>query len=82
MVDPINVSPSGGPPYQGRFEVSSEFKQFWHHLFKNAEISEKQMQQMTDQFIKMVWDQMSRVLKWALEQQKERDKNEKEERGG
>lgn len=69
---------SEGPHYTPQYQVSPQFKKFWHHLFHGADISDKQLSQMTDQFIKRVWDQMSQVLNWALKQQKERDRKEKE----
>lgn len=82
MVDPSSGLPSKVPEYKGQFQVSPEFKKFWHSLFKGQDLSEKQMSQMTDQFIKMTWAQMSQVLNWALKEQKKRDQEEKQERGG
>lgn len=68
---------SGGMPYKPQFKVSPEFRKMWTSLFKGVELSDLQIHQMTDQFVKSVSDQMNSVLNWAIQQQKERDEKEK-----
>lgn len=76
-----DVSPTGGPGdipgYKPQYRVSPAFRKFWEKLFKGADLSDKQVQQMTDQFVKQVSDQMNQVLNWALKEQKKRDEEEK-----
>ncbi len=75
--DPSPTDPSEGAPYKSQFHVSPQFKKFWETLFHHTELTDKQVSQMTDQFIRQVWDNMSQVLNWALQQQKKRDEDEK-----
>lgn len=79
-----DVSPTGSsgnlpdiPGYKAQYRVSPAFRKFWEKLFHGADISDKQVQQMTDQFVKQVSDQMNQVLNWALKEQKKRDEEEK-----
>jgi hypothetical protein len=77
-----NVPPGGGsgvPPYRPEFRVSPQFRKFWEQLFRNAPLTNEQVSQMTDQFVKMTWNQMNQVLQWALQQEKERHRREREE---
>lgn len=74
--------PSGGTPYKAEYKVSPTFRHFWETLFKNNQLTDKEVSQLTDQFVKNVWSQMSEVLNWALKQQKERNQKQKEEQGG
>ncbi len=67
-----------GPAYKSQYAVSPEFRQFWEKLFKGQALTDKQVSQMTDQFVKNVWSQMSQVLNWALEQQKKRDQDQQQ----
>ena len=79
------VSSPGGapegiqPPYKSQYAVSPEFRKFWESLFKGAALTDKQVSQMTDQFVKNVWSQMSQVLNWALEQQKKRNQEDQQQ---
>ncbi|MBX7066354.1 MAG: hypothetical protein K1X28_03905 [Parachlamydiales bacterium] len=75
------VSPtgSGGPAYKPQYRVSPEFRKFWEKLFHGAELSDLQIHQMTDQFVKKVSDDMNQVLAWALKEQKKREKRDKGE---
>jgi len=78
------VSSSGGLeglPYKPQYTVSPEFRKFWEKLFHGAQLSDKEVSQMTDQFTKNVWNQMNTTLQWALAQQKKRDQKEKTEGG-
>ncbi len=73
------VSPtddSGSLPYKPQYRVSPEFRKFWEKLFKGTELSDKEVQQMTDQFVKKVSDDMNHTLNWAIQQQKKRDQEE------
>lgn len=73
------ISPTGsdGPHYKPQYAVTPEFRQFWEHLFHGTQLTDKQVSQLTDQFVKNVWNQMNQVLSWALKQQKKRHQEER-----
>ncbi len=84
MSDVSSTGNSGGlpdiPHYHAQYKVSPEFRKYWEKLFPRAVLSDKQIQQMTDQFVKQVSDDMNRVLNWALKEQKKRERErEKDE---
>lgn len=79
MSDVSPTDQSGGIPYKPQYQVSPEFRKFWQRLFHGAELSDKEIHQLTDQFVKSISDQMNQVLNWALQQQKKRDQDEKEQ---
>lgn len=81
MADTSPVDPAGGN-YKPQFKASPEFRKFWQHLFQNTELTDRQVSQMTDQFVRNVWNQMNSVLQWALEEQKKRHQQEKEDQAG
>ena len=72
---------SGGAPYKPQYQVSPQFRKFWERLFHGAELTDKEVHQLTDQFVKSVSDNMNQVLNWALKQQKEREEDRKEQEG-
>lgn len=78
-----NVTPpdsnQGGIPYKPQYEVSPEFRKFWEKLFHGAQLTDTQVHQLTDQFVQTVADNMNQVLNWALQQQKQREEDEKEQ---
>ena len=73
---------SGSINYQPQYQVSPEFRKFWETLFKGADLSDKQVHQLTDQFVESVSDSMNQVLNWAIAQQKQRDQDEQEQDQG
>ena len=76
-----DVSPpdgSGSGYYKPQYVVSSQFRHFWEKMFHGVDLSDKEVSQMTDQFVKNVCGEMNKVLQWALQQQKERHQDEKE----
>ena len=75
-------SPSGGAPYKGEYQISPEMRKFWEKLFPGTDLSNKEVGQMTDQFVRNVWNQMNSVLQWALQQQKDRNQQAKGDGGG
>lgn len=72
----------GIPKYQAQYTVSPEFKKFWETLFHNYPLTDKELSQMTDQFIKQVWDQMNTVLQHYLQTMKELEQKRKEDDQG
>jgi len=80
-----DVSPTGAPggmPYKPQYQISSGARHFWEKLFHGQPLSDKEVSQMNDQFIKSVWNNMNQVLKWALAQQKKRDREQRQQRNG
>ena len=73
MSSSSGVPPDSGGipgPYKSQYIVSPQFRQFWEKLFHGVQLSDKEVSQLTDQFVKNVWNQMNQVLQWTLEQQK------------
>ncbi len=73
-------------PLTGKVHYShsamAQIKKFWQALFPDYELTDLQAQKMNDAFFKFVGDQMNGLMNWALAQQKKRDQEEKQERGG
>ena len=72
----------GLPKYYAQYKVSPEFRKFWETLFKNYPLTDEQLSQMTDQFVKMVWDQMNTVLQHYMQTMKDLEQKRKEEDQG
>lgn len=81
MVEPAKPTDPKTPGYHAQYTVSKEFKQFWEHLFHQP-LSNDDLQKMTDQFVKSVWDNMNRVLKHALDAMKKLEEERKKEEAG
>lgn len=65
------------PPYKAQYSMTSEDKKWVKHLFHDK-ITDKQVQQFWDGYIKNMSDQMNHVLDNALKEQKKRDQEDKE----
>lgn len=80
------VDTSSGVPTTGQLHYDQKtiamIKKEWQPLFPDYELTDYQAQQMNDAFLKNVGDSINSVMQWALKQQKERDQQEKEDRGG
>ncbi len=81
MSDVSPTDPSGGVPYKPQYQVSPEFRKFWERLFHGTELTDTEVHQLTDQFVKNISDNMNQVLNWALKEQKKREQDRKEEEG-
>lgn len=79
MSDVSPTDKSGGVPYKAQYEISPQFRKFWQKLFHSTDLTDKELHQMTDQFVKNISDNMNQVLNWALKEQKKRDQKEKEQ---
>ncbi len=77
-----DVPGSGGGSYRAQYNVSPEFRKFWETLFKGYPLSDKQLSQMTDTFVKTVWDQMNHCLQHQLQVMKELESRQKEDDNG
>lgn len=78
-----SVPPPDGsiPAYRAQYKVSPETKKFWEKLFHQP-LSDKEVQEMTDAFVKNVCQQMQQVSKDCIEKMKELERERKEVSGG
>jgi hypothetical protein len=75
--------PTKLPDYTPQFQIDvSQWRKYWQTLFGNTQLSDKEIHQMTDQFVKFVWDQMNTILQHAIQTQKKLDQKQKEDEGG
>lgn len=78
----ISPTDKSDDSYKAQFRASPQFRKFWESLFHGADLSDKEVGQLTDNFVKNVADNMNQVLKWALDEQKKRESERKENEGG
>ena len=80
--------PSNPPPkspdlshYKPQYKIDVEqWKKYLH--FPHTELSNQEVHAIADGMIKFMLDCMNRMMQQALEQMKEREKREKEDKGG
>lgn len=72
--------PTQLPAYKPQFRINiDQWRNYWQKLFKNTQLTDKEVHQMTDQFVNYVWDQMNKVLQHALQTMKELEQKRKED---
>lgn len=79
MTDISPPDKTGGAHYKAQYEVSPSFRKFWEKMFPGTQLSNKELHELTDSFIRNVADNMNQVLNWALREQKKRHREEKEQ---
>ena len=73
------TDPTGGSHYKSQYRVTPAFRKYWETVFHGAHLTNKEISELTDTFVKNVTNSMNQTLNWALQQQKKRDQKEKEE---
>lgn len=84
MIKDISGDPSAHAPkdYHPQFKIDVEYwRKMWQPMFK-SELTDPDVHQMTDTFVKMISDDCNRALKHAIAAQKELHRKEKEDREG
>lgn len=77
----VNPTPPSLPGYHAQYKVSPQMKAFWEKLF-HMELSDDDVQKLTDSFTKNVCDQMNKVSNHYIENMKKLEAERKEASGG